>query len=328
MTTTKPHAEETSRRVTFYLPGMFYLDGVTGKYPALSITGDHCALSCDHCCGKILQSMTPVTTPEALLDTCLRLADSGQHGVLLSGGCDMRGELPWEEFLPTIAQIKARTDLIVSVHCGLVDEGVARGLKGAGVDQALIDVIGDDATFQKIYHVPFGVDRIDSALYALSQAGLPMIPHIVCGINYGEIVGEFQAVDMLSHYNIEQLVFVSLMRIPGTPAAHATPPEAAEVAKVISHARKMLPSTRLSLGCARQRGNIELEKLALEAGVDRMALPSEEAVEHARSLGLTIRFQKTCCSVSQDISHSSWEREAKEHLSLNKCNAATENFPA
>lgn len=36
------------RRITFYLPGMFRVDGMTGKYPALSITGSRCALQCGH----------------------------------------------------------------------------------------------------------------------------------------------------------------------------------------------------------------------------------------------------------------------------------------
>jgi hypothetical protein len=42
--------------------------------------------------------------------------------------------------------------------------------------------------------------------------------------------------------------------------------------------------------------------LAIDAGVNRVALPSDEAVEHARGYGLEIRFQATCCSVSEDLS--------------------------
>ena len=45
-----------------------------------------------------------------------------------------------------------------------------------------------------------------------------------------------------------------------------------------------------------------MEMLAIDAGVNRMALPSDEAVEHARRHGLEVRFQATCCSVSGDLS--------------------------
>jgi hypothetical protein len=38
--------------------------------------------------------------------------------------------------------------------------------------------------------------------------------------------------------------------------------------------------------------------LALEAGVNRIAMPAEEAVEKARLMRLDIEFHKTCCSKS------------------------------
>jgi uncharacterized radical SAM superfamily protein len=40
-----------------------------------------------------------------------------------------------------------------------------------------------------------------------------------------------------------------------------------------------------------------MEIMAMDAGVNKMALPSEEAVAHAQELGLEISWQPTCCSV-------------------------------
>jgi hypothetical protein len=37
-----------------------------------------------------------------------------------------------------------------------------------------------------------------------------------------------------------------------------------------------------------------------------MALPSEEAIGHAKDYGLEIRYQKSCCSVSRDFSKEMW----------------------
>lgn len=292
--------------VTFYLPGMFRLDGRTGRYPAVSITGADCALRCDHCRGRILESMPPSRTPRGLADLCEELERRGQHGVLLSGGCDAAGRLPWEEFLPAIREIKARTRLYVSVHCGLVDTHAAQALKDAGVDQALIDVVGDDETYQRVCHVPFGVERIERSLLALALAGLPVAPHVICGLDWGTIRGEMRAVDMIAAYPADQVVFVSLMAIPGTPMENVASPDAEAVAQIIARARLAMPSVRLSLGCARRRGDTRLEMLAVQAGVNRLALPSDEAVDHARDLGLDIRFQNTCCSVSRDLSGTAW----------------------
>ena len=294
------------KKIVFYLPGMFVLNGVNGKYPAISITGNACALQCDHCQGKILGSMLQTPTPEQLVALCLELAAKGRHGVLISGGCDLWGRLPWDRFIPAIEEIKRRTDLFVSIHSGLLGEREAFGLKQVGVDQALIDVIGDDQTFKRMVHVSFGVERIHDAMVALQNVGLPMIPHIVCGLNYGRIKGEKQAVDMVAGFEVEQLVIVSLMSIPGTPVRRVIPPTAEAVADIIAEARSKMPATRISLGCARQRGNTLLETLAIDAGVNRMALPSDEAVARAKSYDLEIRYQKTCCSVTRDLSGPGW----------------------
>lgn len=294
------------KKIVFYLPGMFVLNGTRGLYPAISITGNECALKCDHCRGKILHSMLQAPTPEKLVSKCLELDVRGNHGVLISGGCDLSGRLPWDRFIPAIEKIKTLTNLFVSIHSGLLTGSQADDLKKVGVDQALIDVIGDDETFKKIYHLPFGIDRIYDTLVSLERAGLPVVPHIVCGLNYGIMKGEGQALEMIADFNVEQLVIVSLMRILGTPAQQAVPVAAEAVADLIARARFKMPATRISLGCARKRGDYRLETLAIDAGVNRMALPSDEAVARARNHHLEIYYQKTCCSVSRDIFGPPW----------------------
>ena len=294
------------KKLTVYLPGMFFYDGLKGKYPAVSITGSNCQLLCDHCQGTVLQSMLPAESPEQLLVEGLRISKDGNHGILVSGGCDEEGRLPWDPYIPVIEEIKEKTDLFISVHCGILDYPTALRLKQSGVDQALIDVIGDDETFQSIYHVDFGVSGIFNTMENLEKAGLQIIPHVVCGINYGKIKGEKKALGMISPFKPDQIVIVSLMSIPGTALWGCEPPEAEEIAGMIAEARLLMPETIISLGCARKRGDIRLEILAIDAGINRMALPSEEALKHAEGYGLEIRYQKTCCSVSRDLSRSEW----------------------
>jgi len=294
------------KRITFYIPGMFSCDDVRGKYPGISITGNQCSLSCDHCGALILKTMIPCETPGSLVEKCIRLEKEGNHGVLLSGGCTEDGKLPWRKFVRAIGEIKEKTNLFISIHSGLIDYEEALALKAAGVDQALIDVIGDDETYRKVYHVPFGVAEIEKAIEALHRANLPTVPHVVCGLNYGRIKGEEAALEMISRFPVNQVVIVSLMNLTGTKMAKAPPPDGREVAHIILKARTLMPETCISLGCARQRGNTLMEILAIDAGVNRMALPSEEAVKRAKHHGLEIRYQKTCCSVSKDLSCESW----------------------
>jgi lipoyl synthase len=305
-----PEQGAPDNQIAFYLPGMFSVGGHQGRHAALSITGDQCTLMCDHCRGKILSSMLTGDHPDALLERCLALDRKGYHGVLLSGGCDADGRLPWQRFYDTIARIKTRTALHVSVHCGLATDDQARSLKDAGVDQALIDVVGSDDTFQRIYHLDSGRARITKSLTALEKAGLPIIAHIVCGIDFGRIIGEKQAVAMISDFQVQQVVIVGLMKLAGVPASRSVPPTAEAIADIIADCRRRLPGIPVSLGCARERGNIRLETLAIDAGVTRMALPSEEAVAYARRLSLQIVYQRTCCSLAPDRLSAGWLDES------------------
>ena len=294
------------KKITFFLPGIFTLNGVTGKYPAVSITGNRCDLCCEHCKGTLLHSMIHTETPEQLVNRCISQWERGAFGLLISGGCDRMGRLPWETFLPAIEEIKRKTDLFISVHSGIVDALTARRLKDAGVDQALIDVIGDDETYQAIYHVDFGISKIINSLEHLQDAGIPVIPHVVCGLYYGRIRGEKKAVNIISRFDVDQVVIVSLMNLPGPKGTRFELPTAEEIAGVIVETRERIPHAEISLGCARQRGNTRIETMAIEAGVNRMAIPSDEAIALAEKSGLEIRYQSTCCSVPTDQSGKSW----------------------
>jgi len=294
------------RRLTFYLPGMFSYDGLKGDYPAISITGNVCELQCDHCRGALLRDMIPAETPEQLVDKAIQLAEEGNQGILISGGCDKEGRLPWQRFIPVIKKIKDTTDLFISIHCGLLDEHTARDLKDAGVDQALINVIADNDSYRQICHADSGVRKIAYTMKSLNKAGISIIPHVLCGLRYGVISSELKAIEMISRYNPEQVIIISLLPMSGTPLRGTTMPEAEQVAFLIAEARLLMPQVRIGLGCARRRGDSRLETLAIDAGVNRMALPSEEAIGHAKDYGLEIRYQKSCCSVSRDFSKETW----------------------
>jgi len=294
-------ARETSwqrhgKEITLYIPGMICFEGDYGRYPALSITGPDCALRCKHCSGKLLEPMIKTSTPEELFERCLKL-DKRSIGVLITGGCLPDGRLPWSGFIPTIERIKEKTDLHISIHTGIIDQKIAQDLVGGGVDQFLIDVIGDNQTLKEIYNVDFGIERIENSLEALAIAGAKIIPHIVVGLHYGQIRGEYEAIEMVKRYKIKTLVFVSFMPLPGTELSNCQPPEPEEIGRLIATARLKIPDATISLGCARERGNHRIDLFALDAGVNRIAIPSDEVIERAKTYGLKIFWQKTCCSV-------------------------------
>jgi len=289
--------QKFGKQITFYHPGMFRYDGAWGRYPAISLTGKSCALQCDHCKAKLLESMILVTTPNELIEKCKRLEEAGNVGCLLTGGFRKDGTLPWDDFIPAIRNIKETTNLFISIHSGIVDVSTARKLKSAGVNQALLDVIGDEDTLKKIYHADFGLKSIETSLEALERVGIPTVPHIVVGLDHGKIKGEYRAIEIIKRYDPEALVIVSFMPLSGTPMEKFLPPSPQEIATVIATARIEIPTVPLSLGCARERGNAEIDILAIDCGVNRIALPSEKAIERAHEYGLRITWEKSCCSV-------------------------------
>ena len=288
------------RHIDFFLPGMFILNGRQGRYPAVSLTGPACALKCDHCAAGLLKTMIPAVTPEDLIRVARGQKARGALGLLVSGGSDRLGRLPWNSYLEALERIVAETGLIVTVHSGLIDPAAARGLKKAGVRQALIDVIADDGVARRVCHYPDGAAGVEASLSALYDAGLDVAPHIVAGLDYGRMNGEWRAVEMLEPFSPRRLVTVVLTPKSGTPMAGVTPPRPEEVVDFLIYARSVLPRARHHLGCARPGGRYRqiLEPLAIQAGINALAVPGDEALAEAERLGLTTEFHDVCCSLA------------------------------
>jgi hypothetical protein len=242
--------------------------------------------------------MIPVSEPAELVEGSKKLAGLGALGLLLSGGSDPQGKMPWPGFYDAIRRVKEETGLFLSAHVGFPDRVTASRLHQAGVKQALIDVMGDEETASQVYHLQ-ALEQVHESLESISGSGLQLAPHLVAGLFYGKIKGEYRALEVLSRYNLSALVIVVLTPMKGTAMAEASPPSPLEVARLIARARILMPRLPISLGCERPRNRqgFLMEKLAIMAGATRMAIWSEEAIEEAQRLGLKPRFQPTCCSV-------------------------------
>jgi uncharacterized radical SAM superfamily protein len=124
-------------------------------FPAFSVTAGGCALMCDHCQAKILEPMIPATSPE-MLDRKVRelIAVQDLRGFLLCGGSTRRNEIRYERFYPVVEKLKRDfPDLKIAVHSALLDERRARLMEAAGIDTAMMDVIGSEDTIRDVYHL-------------------------------------------------------------------------------------------------------------------------------------------------------------------------------
>jgi hypothetical protein len=293
----------TTRKVTFYTPSFAYHKATPvgcsrAKFHTISVTGNACALGCKHCGGRVLETMHPAETPEKLFALAKRLKRDGMVGCLVSGGCLPDGSVPLGEFAPVLGRLKWELGLTVTVHTGIVSRATVEALKEAGVDAALMDVIGSDETLRHVLNLDVTTGHYEDSLRALSAAGLRFVPHVIVGLQDGKLGGEFEALRMIRRYEPSALVVIAFMPIRGTEMEHVKPTPPVDVARVVAAARLMSPATPLALGCMRPKGRhrTETDVLALRAGADAVAFPSEEAIKYAEARGMEIAFSPCCCS--------------------------------
>jgi len=269
------------------------------RFPTISITGDACALRCKHCGGRYLQHMLPCPTPDVLRKTCFKLAYGGARGLLLSGGYNEDGYVPFEPFLDAIERVKRETGLFMSVHTGLMPGWLAREIGRAGVDLADFDLIGDDETIKLVLGIERTVEDYRRTLMELGQWLPHVVPHVCIGLHGGELRGELTALEIAADLNCSTIVLLVLTPTVGTKFEGVDPPTPAVIGEVVARARLRLPRATLALGCMRPRGveRVEIELQALRSGIDRVEIPEQRTIEAARTMGLDVKRLDACCAV-------------------------------
>jgi len=295
----------TSGEIHFYAPGLKryrtseYAGQDPGRFVSVSVTGTACALQCDHCQSRVLEGMIP-TNGKGLFELAGELAARGTRGLLVSGGCDRRGRVPLLRHVPDLRRIRSELGLTIRVHPGLPDEETAAALGEVDLDGAMLDVIGAAETIREVYHLEVGVEEYEAVLARLARHGVPLVPHIILGLHYGRLLGEWRALEMIARHRPKFLVLVILMPLYGTAMAGVTPPSAEEIGGFFDLARTALPDTPIMLGCARPIGptKAEIDRRAVDAGLNGIAYPAEGIVAYAESRGLVPRFHDACCGVN------------------------------
>jgi len=294
------------KKVFFHSPGFkhYEVEDFSLKTPPrfvdISVTGRNCELMCDHCASKILWHMIPATTPEELWKVCENLKAQGVTGILVSGGSNKDGVVELQPFFDTMRTVKRDLGMLVTCHVGLVDEEFAQGLKDAEVDAVLLDIIGDNETIAQVYKLPHKkVEDYDLSLKNLKEAGLKIVPHVIIGLHYGKIKGEYRAIEMISKYEPDALVLVVVMPYYGKAKFQLLPPPPVEESvDVVLFARKSVPTSPLMIGCARPAGSerVRFDIYSILAGVDGVAFPAEGVVTYSKSIGLEPVLSPSCCS--------------------------------
>jgi uncharacterized radical SAM superfamily protein len=270
------------------------------RFLPVSVTGQACALNCDHCQTKVLEGMISVNLGSNIYELAKQLKAQGTEGLLVSGGSTKSGGVPLKRHLKWVPRIKEELGMRVVVHSGVVSPSLADDLAASGVDAVMLDIIGAEETIHDVYHLDLKVEDFDASLDRLSAAGLRIIPHVIIGLHYGKILGEYRALEMIRAHNVDTLILVVLTPLIGTPMENVEPPALEDVVEVFSTARGDMPRTRINLGCARPMGQMkqDLDRAAIDLGFNGIAYPADGAIEYAQDKGLDPVLYEWCCSMS------------------------------
>ncbi len=298
--------ENFPNEITFYGPGLkphstSEFSGSMKEFVSISVTGSNCALNCEHCNTKMLDNMLDLPSfGGSLFDMAMDLKNKGAKGILVSGGSNIRNQVPLLFHIDDMKRIRKELGMVIRVHPGLPDEETCEALADVGVDGVMLDIIGDQETITDVYHLDATPTDYEAVLERLHRHGIPSIPHIVLGHYFGKMNGEWSALDMIKKYPPKILVLVILLPLTGTGMEGVIPPSMEEIGGFFETARLSLPSTPILLGCARPLGNIkiEIDKSAINAGLNGIAFPSEGIVGYAQEKGLEPSFINACCGVT------------------------------
>ena len=273
-----------------------FIPGV--RYPALSITGNKCALNCKYCMGHYLKGMISVSSPKMLYDVVRNLQKRGARGILVSGGFDPEGRLPVKPFLPVLREIKRDFDLVISIHCGLVDRELAREIRQAKIDIADYELIMDPTVIKEVTRLKAANPAsFVQSLKRLLEEGPPYVaPHIPVGLRYGEIQSEWEAVDVAADFDPYITVFLTFIPTKGTIMEDVSPPPESEIIDLLKYSRTKF--REIAMGCMRPwkyRSTLDPKLIEMNL-VDRIVVPRKNVIERYR-----LEVIRCCCSVPGEL---------------------------
>lgn len=292
-------------------------------WPAISITGGECKLACDHCKAKILEPMLAARTPSALWRLVNEQIEAGARGMLLSGGSNHRNEVEYGPYYATLRRIKESfPEFKIAMHTALMDRDSAQRMQEAGIDAAMMDVIGAQDTITQVYHLKRSVDDFERALEALIATGMKVVPHIVLGLHYGRLLGEWNALEIIQRHRPSALVLVVVMPFYATPQRPFITPDVHAIGGFFLEARAALPDLPLLLGCARPPGRAKahIDAYAVMAGLNGIAHPAEGMVEFATRLRRPVRVTPSCCSITLGDEALVWDQLPTPKLDMAAAN--------
>ncbi len=295
------------KQIKLYNPGQ--------KFPALSLTGVHCDLACEHCDKKYLKGMRDVSDKSHFQEILSSLVAENINGALLSGGCQKDGSVPIVNFASEIQQFKEQHHFYLNSHLGIVDKPTIQKITHTGVDLVSFDLILDPDVITNVFHSPNTVENYKETYLNLRASSIRVVPHVLIGANFGNLSTELETIKYIHDHPVDMLVFIVM--IPPKKAGKYDDRfnfiQANEVARLIFLAKALIPEMEISLGCMRLR-NPEfrpMEKWGIQVGLDRIEIPGKSTLEWLHAKKFHISYFNACCAISHQFEEELTKKKNK-----------------
>jgi uncharacterized radical SAM superfamily protein len=143
------------------------------------------------------------------------------------------------------------------------------------------------------------VEDYEETLRMLKEVGHRLAPHIIIGHHFGEIRGEWKALEMVTRIGVETIVLVIFKTLLPAGKNYFKVPKPEETSRISAVARILNPNIPIRMGCIRPAHpwKAEIEKGFLLSGVNTIAYPLQGTIDYAKEIGLKTKFIEMCCSL-------------------------------
>ncbi|MFW5781989.1 MAG: hypothetical protein ACOCWO_01710 [Candidatus Muiribacteriaceae bacterium] len=250
---------------------------------SVSLTGRSCEFSCPYCNGHFLRNMK---TPGCEVP-------QGITSLLISGGVDSRGVIPFDKFQDMLAGYREK-GIRINLHTGLVNSQSNIPHENYA-DHISFDFTLDDDVITLTSGGRYTSDHYIESLDLLKGSGIPITPHIMVGINRGEVVKEYEALKMLAAKGFDKIALLVFMPSDGTEWKNISAPDVGDVGKVFAFSVNNF--AEVTLGCMRPGGSYRdrLDMEAYHCGIRRFVMPSRKLREFVSSNNIKVVEEYECC---------------------------------
>ncbi len=238
--------------------------------------------------------MLPVTTPDALLKF-VKKNEKRINGFLLSGGSTPDGKVPLKKFADAVKWIRKNTNLKVNIHTGIIDEEDLQYLEYMEPSHISFDVIGATETIREIIGIKKRKEDYFHSLDLLEHSSLNYSPHIITGLHYGKILGEYSIIDkILNLKNFSNVIILVLIPTRGTPMENVEI-DIQGIKKFFDYTLSKLPAQKVVLGCMRPRDLTNLEIMCVDSRCKGIVLPSLKTIKYMEKKQIKYERREVCC---------------------------------